>query len=499
MPTFSPTPEQVACIEAAASTKDNLLISALAGAAKTSTLVLMAAALPSEKILCLAFNRKIAQEMKERLPHNCTAQTLNSLGHRAWGAHLRKRLTLDDRKGYKIFQEWARENVPSEDADEFWEQGNELRNLIQSAKTAGWIPDAIYKSSIHHRLMDDADFFAWADLELNELEERCVTECTIKSIELGVAGTIDYDDQILLSTCFRHASFEYYPTVMVDEAQDLSAINHAMLFKLSKAGRARIIAVGDPCQAIYGFRGAHADSMDLLRERFKMRDLVLSTSFRCPRAIIRAAHWRAPHMRWPEWAIEGEVRSLSGWTVNDIPEIATILCRNNAPLFGLALKLILNGRYPELAGTDIGKRMQKIMSSFGSASMPMDHARLAADLWLEREKAKRKDHDALEDLHACIAVFLGGEGTLGDACTALEAMLSRTGPIKLMTGHKSKGLEFPNVFILDQHLIRDRGQDPNLLYVMMTRAQQTLTYVRSDCFIDVIGYEKKEIADQSSS
>lgn len=70
---MTPTPEQVAIVEAAKQTNDNLLVSALAGAAKTSTLVLIAKALQKHPILCLAFNKRIATEMQERLPGNCTA------------------------------------------------------------------------------------------------------------------------------------------------------------------------------------------------------------------------------------------------------------------------------------------------------------------------------------------------------------------------------------------------------------------------------------------
>ena len=94
--TFTPTPEQLRIISAASSTPDNLIISALAGAAKTSTLVLIAEALPKTSILCISFNKKIATEMKERLPANCTSMTLNSLGHRVWGDTLGKRLALFD-------------------------------------------------------------------------------------------------------------------------------------------------------------------------------------------------------------------------------------------------------------------------------------------------------------------------------------------------------------------------------------------------------------------
>ena len=71
-------------------------IKALAGAAKTSTLVLIAKALPNVRMLCLAFNKKIATEMEARLPSNCTAMTLNSLGHRTWAECSGRRLVLAD-------------------------------------------------------------------------------------------------------------------------------------------------------------------------------------------------------------------------------------------------------------------------------------------------------------------------------------------------------------------------------------------------------------------
>jgi len=54
-----------------------------------------------------------------------------------------------------------------------------------------------------------------------------------------------------------------------------------------------------------------------------------------------------------------------------------------------------------------------------------------------------------------------------------------------MTGHRSKGLEFPHVYFLDEHLINPE-RDPqanNLRYVIATRAQETLTYIKSDDYV----------------
>src|SRR6478735_2782728 len=103
--TFTPTSEQALIVETSRTTEDNLIIQALAGAAKTSTLVLIAEALKSVPILCLAFNKKIADEMKERLPGNCTSMTLNSLGHRAWGSAINRRLEIRPNKVGDLLKE----------------------------------------------------------------------------------------------------------------------------------------------------------------------------------------------------------------------------------------------------------------------------------------------------------------------------------------------------------------------------------------------------------
>jgi DNA helicase-2/ATP-dependent DNA helicase PcrA len=124
-------------------------------------------------------------------------------------------------------------------------------------------------------------------------------------------------------------SFSRFPLVLVDESQDLSPINHAMLRKLVTQ---RLICVGDPYQSIYGFRGAVHSGMDRLAEQFNMRDMKLSTSFRCPKQIVRHAHRRVPDMKWAPWAIEGEVHAPTSWGPGSVPDGSAIICRHNAPL-----------------------------------------------------------------------------------------------------------------------------------------------------------------------
>jgi DNA helicase-2/ATP-dependent DNA helicase PcrA len=501
--TFKPTPEQEAIVAAGVDTPDNLLVSALAGAAKTSTLVLLAEAMQGQSMLCLAFNKKIQLEMQDRLPEWCTAMTLNSYGHRAWGEFLRRRLQVDARKNYKLIREWAAENLDGDEARLFWEEEfDDVKNAVAAAKTAGYIPERTIREmgAPFNSMMTDDEFDDWLDFEPSDNQIECILDVLHESVVQGLQGRIDYDDQILLSTMCASVSFQRWPVVLVDEAQDLSALNHQMLWKMTGQGRSRVIAVGDECQAIYGFRGAHENSMTLLKERFNMTELSLSISFRCPTSVVKAAHWRAPNMQWPEWAQPGEVKELGEWSVDDIPEHAAIICRNNAPLFALAFDLLRNGRVPEIWGGGLDKFIIKVLKSLGSADMLIDDANTALDLWVEREKAKRKDQEVVEERGECIRIFLAGAETLGQAITAVEQLFAKTGPIKLMTGHKAKGLEFDHVFILNKFLIRQKlGQERNLLYVMQTRAKETLTYVKSENFLDLAEPEKeKEISNGHS-
>jgi DNA helicase-2/ATP-dependent DNA helicase PcrA len=279
--------------------------------------------------------------------------------------------------------------------------------------------------------------------------------------------------------------FRGRPTTLtlVDEAQDLSYLNHYILGKIVK--RKRLIAVGDPCQAIYGFRGADADSMNRLQQKFDMKALYLTVSFRCGKKITENAQWRAPDMTSPEWAQEGEVHRKASWHIDEIEDGDAIVCRNNAPLFSLAIKLLKAGRLPEIAGRDIAAPIIKLMGKLGKDNLSSGAALAAVEEWKERElkrardSAKRLVHDKAD----IMKIMLEQTQTLGDAKAYLQSLVDRDGRVYLMTGHKSKGLEFDRVWFLDPQLIKKKeDQDANIQYVIETRPKKFLAYVTSDTF-----------------
>jgi len=474
---FTPTLEQLNIVRAAVETKDNLLISALAGAAKSSTLELIGQALPRANAIALAFNKKIAEEMKPKLPAGYQVKTLNSLGHQVWGQTIGKKLHLDDDKIFTIFSKIVAE-LPSPEQTELWESWPDLQRAIKLLKSAGYIPNEIAARERCQPLVSDEIMPGLLDEKFSKFELDLIRRVSTQSAEMALKGTIDFADQLLMPTCFR-ATFPTFGLVLVDEAQDLSELNHVMLTKLLR-DRSRLIAVGDQRQAIYAFRGAHESGMELMRHKFSMTELTLSCSFRCPAAIFEHVRWRAPHMtHWEGNLHGGQITRLDSWTLADLPDGAAVICRNNAPLFSLAMAMFRAGRYPLLWGNDLAKPMISVLKKLGPPKMVQSQALSALADYHEKQKLRVKSHSILADKIACIEVFLRAAPDLRGAIDFAETIFRSKGKVNLLTGHKSKGHEWPDVFFLDEELVQNEGQDLNLRYVICTRSQSHLTYINS--------------------
>ena len=463
----------------AKSSRTNILVNALAGAAKTTTLALITDELRSAPILSVAFNKRIAEEMSKRLGSHVKCATLNSVGHRAWAGHTKRKLTVDSNKTKAILKDLI-DASKGADRQELYESFSPILKAVSAAKIAGYVPAGIYPDA---RRLITAEAF---EASLNEAIEDdfpmwAVNEILATGIRLAYAGTIDFDDQIYMPTLFG-GEFPQFPIVMVDEAQDLSSINHAMLEKLVAA---RLIAVGDPYQSIYAFRGADTRSMARLREAYNMTEMTLSTSFRCPKRIVERARFRAPHMQAAPWAIEGEVNTMEEWNASQIPDGSAIICRNNAPLYRTALSLLRYGRGVKLLGTDLGPSLTKTLKKLGPESSTSEHVMELIDAWEAERLRKRKGAATVKDKAECLRVFASFGKTLSEAIAYAEHLFAAAGPINLMSGHKSKGLEFDTVYHLDPHRIPspyaesldEQEQELNVRYVIETRPKAVLNLV----------------------
>ena len=492
---FQFTDEQEAILLAAATGTSSLCVEALAGAAKTTTLVAAAHKLPLVPSLCCAFNKKIADEMGQRMPGHFASKTMNGLGHGVWGRVTGKRLTLNTDKMYKI----VKEEIDKRKNPDLGEAFASILRATRAAKSSGYVTEYGNRFAAKS-LVTYNEFLADAvgnlDCNPDALFKEVLDASLDRSVSDAYSGVIDFDDQIYMSALFG-GNFPNYPIVLADEAQDLSALNHEIVRRIVGTS-GRLIAVGDPYQAIYGFRGAHYSSIEVLAEEFSMEKLSLSTSFRCPKAVVERARSRAPHMQYPTWAKDGLVQHLDEWSAANIPDGAAIICRNNAPLFTMAFRLIRAGRGVHMPKREIGTALIKLLKKMGKSNMPKADLIKAITDWETKELAgaHKARQAAIRDRAECLFVFADFGATLQESLAYAEHILNATGPILLMTGHGSKGLEFDTTFHLEPSLVpskfarvsaemgdsRQMEQELNLRYVIETRAKESLYLADLDSF-----------------
>ncbi|MBM4050564.1 MAG: ATP-dependent helicase, partial [Planctomycetes bacterium] len=80
-----------------------------------------------------------------------------------------------------------------------------------------------------------------------------------------------------------------FPHVLVDEFQDVNSVQYRLV-KLWAGDGMNLFVIGDPDQAIYGFRGAdHRFFGELQKDFPRSQRLALDTSYRCAEPILAAA------------------------------------------------------------------------------------------------------------------------------------------------------------------------------------------------------------------
>lgn len=513
MAEFKPTEEQEAVV-AAARGRDSLMIRAYAGCAKTSTLELTAKVI-AVPAMAVAFNKKIAVEMGKRLPGNFKSVTMNGLGHGAWmRANPQVQMKLDDRKLGKLVSEVAKDRGVKIDSEQ-WDQ---LRKLAAGVMQAGIVPQGhgpqgltadtpeAWEEVADGQGLDEDDLHFLKDLA-REVVER--------DIALARAGIISFDDQIYCSALLG-GKFPKYPVVFVDESQDLSPLNHRMLAE-SMRPDTKLVAVGDSRQAIYAWRGADGNSMEKVATlRQDWTNLPLNITFRCPKRVVARQQAHAPG--FTAWFTnadglfhqfqgksDDESAEGGGWTWGDLerrlprPEATmAVLCRNNAPLMSLALKLLRRNIGCVFLGRDIGKSLITFTRKlFPNDNTPLDQMLGLLDEWEQGETSKalankREDKvggivDKADSLRAvCQGADVRDAEQLREA---LQKLFSREeGLVTLSSIHKAKGLEWDLVVHLDPWRIPSKWaraaakagqpvpleQDWNLLYVAETRTKHTL-------------------------
>lgn len=493
---MTPSPFQQDIYDFITNGEGSAVIVAVAGSGKTTTIVQAAKLLPANATATfVAFNKAIALELADKLPKNVRSQTLNAMGFGAWArACSGDRMLVDSMKTRKIMNEL----VPEEEIGTY---SAALPRLVGLAKGAGIVPTG----SQGRGLMEDSDYNWHEMIDFHDLPigDKGTAKRLTELARLVLAESIhtacrviDFDDQLYMPV-IRQARFFQNDYLFVDEAQDVNMIQRAML-RMTLKPRGRLIAVGDPYQAIYGFRGADHDAIELIKAKFSAIELPLSISYRCPRAVVELAQQYVPHIMPHENAIEGSVERPKKFELANFKPYDVVVCRCTAPVVALAYRLIRAKIPCFVMGREIGQGLLSIIDKMKAADV--DDLRAKLDAYRDREtrrleSAKQEAKaDALNDRLDTIEVFFDGLAedarTIADLKNAISALFSddmKASAVKLMTQHKSKGLEADNVFILDFKLntkfmskpSNQQKQEYNLVYVAVTRAKKQLTFIDS--------------------
>jgi uncharacterized protein (TIGR00375 family) len=505
-----------------------LLIVAGPGTGKTRTLVERIARLlrdraaaPTE-ITAITFTRKAATELRERLTAllgaralGVSVQTFHALGLDLLRAHA---AAAGLPSHFTIVDQASRQDLISQ-------VHAEMAGCALSPTAAG---KAI--SAAKAALVAPADAAPELTAVYSAYEEA-----------LACAGAVDFDDLVARAVCLLKTDEAALASargrcrhLLVDEYQDINAAQYRLVRLLTPGPSTNLCVVGDPDQAIYGFRGSDPSYFGRFATDYPgARTLTLARNYRSVASVVRLATAvieRAPdRARRPLQPVAGQgtkvLRQVLGDERAEADFIAAeieaqvagtsflsmdagragagsglafhqiaVLVRLSAQADVIEEALDRNGIPCHRLGDDafaarphVGNILAKLrrqVESQSAADPPV--ADLLANLVPDAATDPRCLR-ALELLQA-FAVPFGADAPafLAEMAIARENDLEHLPQkVALLTLHASKGLEFPLVFIAgcEDGILplrlpwlppADQEEERRLLYVGMTRAQQRL-------------------------
>lgn len=527
-PRFALSAQQQAVVDWVVTGRGSLILIARAGCGKTSTaLEGVVRTIVDRRMGCvalMAFNREIADEVGTKLKamgddycnfRNVSAGTVHSFGFRAW-RKVAPNVRVDEDKVRKIIATLA-----ADSGDLFLlDNGPIIEKLVSLAKQSAFgvmrridDPDNWFTLVDHHGLEDDLT----EDADGKPETVRLVAEAR-NVLVLSLAAdreVIDFDDMILAPLVHR-AKFWQHDWVIIDEAQDTNPARRALALAVLRRG-GRLVAIGDDRQAIYGFTGADADALDLIRKATNARTLPLNVTYRCPRAVVASAHHLVPDLTAHPSAPEGVVRTLPSARVEKAGDVerevqwfederpgpdAFVLCRNTKPLVACAYGMIRAGIGCRIEGRAIGEgiialahRWKRVKDLPGLVAKLADYEERETAKWLAREREDRAQE--VEDKCGTVRaiserLIAAGTPTLESFDADVRKLFGDSAPgevhnvVTLSSIHRSKGRERRRVYMLDRkgtlpskwaRQAWQLRQEENLEYVMRTRSAGELVDV----------------------
>ncbi|NJL99936.1 MAG: UvrD-helicase domain-containing protein [Synechococcaceae cyanobacterium SM2_3_2] len=477
---FVPSHYQRAIFEWIREGQGDGLVVAVAGSGKSTTLVQAAQQIKTRNGIFLAFNKSIAVELNRKLGEQMEARTINSLGFQI----VRGLLPDAEIRDYKYSR-----LLPNKLSKQERKSLTELVKLSRLTLTNLQDPEAIREMADHHGL--DPSITKQMFPHLSPILEQGIQQAQ----ELGI---LDFIDQVWLPTVLDLPSPQY-EWIFCDECQDLSPAQLELILRCRKPG-GRVLFVGDPHQAIYGFAGADSASVQKIQLRTQAKELPLSICYRCPASHIKLAQQIVPQIEARENAPDGIIRTVKVSQVATLLEPGDlILCRMNAPLLKLCLELLVKGIPASIQGGEIRDSLIEIInmveqrkdfdfSSFAQYLTIMENEQINR---MRKEEASQTHIETYKDKVQAIrtAFATSASETVDEFCREIDALFTEgQDRITLCTVHKAKGLESNRVFILQPEKLPlsipgqkewELQQEMNLKYVALTRAKQELFFIES--------------------
>lgn len=451
----------------------SMVVDALAGTGKTSTLRLLAYS-TRRRGLYVAYNRAIVDDVRATLPERCGASTAHGLaykavgtdyGHRLRGARLR---SWEVAKILGIYPIVVSDGLPKpRRLAPGWMAGLVMRAIGRYCNSADVIP------SIEHFPLvealdppDDRGHRTWANNRYLQLELEGALHKAWQDLQNTGGGLRFTHDTYLKIWALTHPKItaEY---ILLDEAQDTNPVLAGVIAEQTET---QVVLVGDANQQLYEWRGA-VDAMAGFDQDVRRS---LTRTFRFGPAIAAEANHIlgllgsdlriTPHDR------ESTVGEWWG-------PVDAILCRTNAVALEEVLGAQLRGQRVHLvgAGTEIAAfaRAVQQLKDHGRTS----HPELAPfESWGEVKEYVRSDPDGGE---LALFVRLVEDFGIDTILRAVDATVDKVvpGTLTVSTGHRAKGRQWPVVRIAQDFVDRaESDAELRLRYVAFTRAIEHLDH-----------------------
>ncbi|MFN3927325.1 MAG: UvrD-helicase domain-containing protein [Pseudanabaenaceae cyanobacterium] len=513
---FVPSPYQQAIFDFALNGTGDILVEAVAGSGKSRTLLELSKLIPNLDGIFLAFNKSVATELQAKLGNRMPARSINSIGKSIVDANL-GRCQLDQYKYEKIAREVVKPLIAQLEK-EYQEQSAAWHKASKQGEEPVPPPTLAIATKNLTRLAALARFTLIDPTDIAAVVGMCEHYGIALSaskplfpklpevLELGKQQAqqqkvIDFTDQIWLPTALDLTPPKRYEWIFADECQDFSPCQLELILRI-RSQTGRIVFVGDPYQAIYGFAGADTDSIEKIKARTQPTALPLSICYRCPASHIRKAQEIVPHIEARPAAPEGNIYEITVREVANFVEPGDlIISRTTAPLLEMCLRLLAQGIKAQVKGEDLGASLLEIINE--TSQLPQFDIKQFSH-FLGKYEQKQKQYlrqigseqqqiEAFEDKVDAIRSayqLIGEVASIEELSTEIGALLEqgseKKDTVELCTIHKAKGLEADRVFFLYPErcpLVRagqkqwELKQEMNLKYVALTRAKQELFLV----------------------